>query len=508
MTAIDREPRITVWSHAICVLLLVTGVIGCDQRTGSDAGRSDTLTIHVADQDERALGPLGMLWFLVFLGLTEGQEGIEGSPRLLDRWEHSADFTDWTLHVREGLLWGDGEPVTAEDVVFSLELWTHENVMYEYPFFDSLEVTSSHTLRMTFPEPPPASPFTYNWLAMVPEHVLADNEVDELFSWPFWVRPVGNGPFRYVRHIADVMTELEPNPLYYGERPSIDRVVLRYGGNAVTELLSGNVDIASGIDPLQAGSLIDDPRFRLYHQQLPTDRAIAWNHDNPLFQDVAVRRALTLAIDRRGLLRTIHYPEEVPIFDVPIRWRHHEAGVVPEPLPYDPAEAERLLTQAGWNDTDGDGVRERGDREFRFALLATPETSAEAVFLEAAFRRVGVASEIRTLEGNMHRDRLRSRDFDAALYRYNYVEAFDDFRTSGYRNAEIERLRDDAWFTIDRERADEALFAMWEVFRQELPITYLYRQLRFIVAHRRVQGLENNRDLYSQVEHVSLGKPE
>jgi len=226
-----RPPgRASHYAILLLVALLIGPLAGCSGRAATPDGEPATLTIHVAGIDERAMGPLGMRWFLVFLPLVEAGEGIEGEPRLLESWERSDDFTEWTLHVREGLLWDDGEPVTAEDVKFSLELWTHPNIGYEYAFFDSLEILDSHTLRMTFPSPPPASLFTYNWLAIVPEHLLADNDVEELFSWPFWIEPVGNGPYRYVRHIPNVMTELGQNPRYYGERPAIERVLLRYGG--------------------------------------------------------------------------------------------------------------------------------------------------------------------------------------------------------------------------------------------------------------------------------------
>jgi peptide/nickel transport system substrate-binding protein len=466
------------------------------------------LTIHVADIDERAMGPLGMRWFLVFLPLVEGDEGVDGEPRLLESLEHNDDFTDWTLRVRPGLLWDDGEPVTADDIRFSLELWTNPNIGYEYAFYDSLEVIDSHTLRMTFPSPPPSSPFVYNWLAMVPEHRLADNAIDSLFSWPFWIEPVGNGPFRYVRHIPDVMTELEPNPRYYGEAPSIERVILRYGGNAITELLSGNADLADGLDPMQIGRLREDPRFRVYHRRDRAAKAIAWNHRMELFQDTRVRRALTLAIDRAGLHRAINYPADLAIFDVPILPRHEEAGVVPPPLPYDPVEADRLLTEAGWIDTDNDGVRERDGREFRFSLLLDENDSAQAVYLEAAFRNLGVAMEIRALDRSMFRASLRSGDFEAGLWDYNYVESFDEFRLEGYRNEEIQALRDLAWFTIDRERADAALAEMWEIFGEEVPITYLHPKVSFFAAHRRVLGIENDMDVLAQVEHFRLAEPQ
>jgi len=211
-------------------------------------------------------------------------------------------------------------------------------------------VVDIHTLRITFQEPVAATISDFSWLAMLPKHVLEGLDPEQMFSWPFWVQPIGNGPYRYVRHVPGVMTELAANPAYYGETPKIPTVTLRYGGNPLVELLSGNVDLASSITPLQAVQLAADPRFRVYHslRANPRDVAIVWNHRNPLFRDVEVRMALTMAIDRRELHRVIHFPDDLPIFDVPALKRHHLQGAVPDPLPFDPERAARLLASAGW----------------------------------------------------------------------------------------------------------------------------------------------------------------
>lgn len=460
----------------------------------------------MASQDERSLGPLGMLWFLTFLGLSNDldADGIH-EPRLLADWEYTPDYTEWTLHVRKGLRWGDGEPVTAEDVKFSLDLWSHTDIWYQTRYYDKLEVLDSHTLRMTFPEPVRSTVHVYSWLAILPEHLLGHHSIDDgLFSWPFWVEPVGNGPFRYVRHIPDVMTELEANPHYYGEPPRIQKVVLRYGGNALTELLAGNVDLATDITPAEAARLAMDSRFELHFSPRGREVTVAWNHRIPLFQDAAVRRALTMSIDRKELLGLIGYPEETPIFDVPVTDRHyhpdHRPGI-PEPLPFAPDRARQLLASAGWVDADGDGVREKDDREFRFDLVTTPKTSVQAVYLQHQLRDVGVAVQIQVMDLALHRDRLRRVDFDAAIELANYINGFDEFRLAGYRNPEVSRLFDLA-SSFDPEQADRHLVKLWEIMLEEVPITYLHPELEIIAADRRVRGMPTNPKRYRFVEHL------
>ena len=492
----------------VCICLIALANIRCGPDRRGDEIDSSTLTIHVADQDERVLGPYGANpWFLVFLGLAEGSEySYDAKPRLLERWEHTPDYTEWTLYLRQDVRWDDGVPVTAEDVKFSLELWTNPEILYEYRFFDEITVLDRHTLRITFEEPVSGTIFTFNWLAMLPKHQLdtLDVEADGIFTWPFWVQPVGNGPFRYVRHIPKTMTELEVNRNYYGDKPKIQRVVLRYGGNAVIELLSGNVDIVNGITPLQAVQLASDPRFRIYHSFRANRRdvAIAWNHRNPLFRDADVRRALTMSIDRRELHQVLDYPDDVPIFDVPALARHYAQGVLPDPLPFDPERAARLFTRAGWVDTDNDGIREKNGQEFRFTLSITADDEAQAIYLQDQFHRAGIRMDISTYDRGAFMQRNRALDFEAAIVQYNYIEGFGEFRLTGYENPEISRLRDAAWFTIDQTEVDEHLRKLWKLFGEEIPVTYLHPRLVFIAAHRRVKGLENNRDLFRIVEHL------
>ena len=490
---------------AACICFVALANVQCGRNGRGNETESPTLTIHVPDQDERVLGPMGARpWFLVFLGLAVDAEGTEDRPpRLLDRWEHTPDYTEWTVHLRDGVQWGDGVPVTAEDVKFSLELWTHPEVLYEYPFFEKITVLDSHALQITIKKPVASTIFTYNWLAMVQKHLLDTLDIERIYSWPFWMQPVGNGPFRYVRHVPKTMTELEANPDYYGEKSSIQTIVLQYGGNAITELLSGNVDIVSSITPLQAVGLAEDPRFRIYHRFHGSYAvAIAWNHRNPLFRDVDVRRALTMSIDRRELHLLMNYPDDIPIFDVPLLKRHLLQGMAPDPLPFAPERAARLFARAGWVDVDNDNILEKKGQEFRFTLSITAKESVQAVYIQDQLRRAGIRMEISTYDRSALREKTRGNDFDAVIWTYNYIEQFGEFSVSGYKNPEINRLRDAAWFTIDQNDVDKYMGELWQIFGAEIPITYLHPRLQYLAAHRRVKGMQNNRDLFSIVEHL------
>ena len=110
--------------------------------------------------------------------------------------------------------------------------------------------------------------------------------------------------------------------------------------------------------------------------------------------------------------------------------------------------------------------------------------------------------EISTYDRSALISRTRAEDFDAVISQINFIEGFGEFQLSGYKNPEISRLRDAAWFTIDRNEMDKHMRELWQLFGAEIPITYLHPQLVFLAAHRRVKGMENNRDLFSIVEHL------
>ena len=213
-------------------LLTVTSVIACAPRDHA-AGAASTLTVLMSGPggDEHVLGLPDdeSAKFLVFLPLTAESANGEIEPGLAQSWEHSLDYRVWTVRLRSDIRWHDGVPVTAHDVKFSLELLTNPGADELSPgSIESIAVLNDYTVWVRHRDV-----MQYQWEEIqYPKHLLERLDPKRFTDWEFWTRPVGNGPYRYVRHVPKTMMEFEANPDYYRGKPKIERVVLKFVGEA------------------------------------------------------------------------------------------------------------------------------------------------------------------------------------------------------------------------------------------------------------------------------------
>ncbi len=453
-----------------------------------------TVTLLCRDVNENSVFRDGRSYpYLVFLTLTTKDEEGRDQPCLLESWEHSEDFSEWTFHLRTDIRWQDDVPVTSRDVKFSLEMWTDPNILYEIRLFDEIIVLDDFTYQLRAQKG--FNALIYRWCGICPAHLLADLDINELFSWEFWKHPVGNGPYRYVRHVPDMMVELEINPDYYGKEPKIKKVILKFGENVLTELLSENVDAVSYVLPSEVMKIEKDPRFDIYFDFNVTNvYSIVWNHQNALFEKSTVRRAITHAVNRRELNHLLTHPDNTPIFDVLITPWQYAQGSVPEPVSYDPEQAKRLLDAEGWVDVNEKGIREKSGREFRFSLLVEPDSVPSAVFVQNQIQNVGIHMEIVVVEGSVLRSRHVQGKFDAFLVRFGTFGF--DWGFGGYDNPDLNRLIKAAYWSEDLDAYDRNTRKTWPIYQKDFPWLFLYPQVNYTVAHKRLRGLKTPSRIY------------
>ena len=476
----------------LCLCLIVLGSLHCGRGSDQSVAQESKITVLCPDDNEQSVFRDGKsTMFLMFLPMFFEDEEGRPQPGLVERWEHSEDYTEWTFHLRKDVKWNDGRPVTAQDVKFTLELITDPTIWYENRFFKEIKIIDTFTCKISSNKSFNALPYC-SWYGICPEHLLGGLDPAEFHDWEFWKQPVGNGPYRYVRHVADTMVELEINPDYYREKPKIERVVLKFGSNPITELMSGNVDAVNYLPPHEVMKMAKDPRFNVYHEFWFNNAVtIIWNRQNHLFQNPSVRRALTLAINRHELHRVLNLPDTTPVFDVAFSKGQFYRGELPEPLPYDPGQAKKLLDEAGWVEKTKGSTRENNGRKFHFSILVETQFSMEAVYIQDQLRKVGIRMEVITMETRFLVERGSSGDWEALLTRMFY------FNYSGkLYSPEFKRLIKMVTLSPTTDELDKAVRKLWPKFRAEIPFTFLYPEIKFNIVHKRIRGLKSPNRAY------------
>jgi peptide/nickel transport system substrate-binding protein len=363
---------------------------------------------------------------LVGDSLIDHDARLQVVPRLARSWEFSADGRRLTFHLRPGVHFHDGVPLTSADVVYTYErVMDPESLaiiwMDSFLPIERVEAPDAATVVVTYRAP--YVPAIHGWnVPILPRHLY---EKEDFATSRFNRAPVGTGPFRFGSWEPGRRIVLHANPDYWAGRPYLDTFVFQVIPSQETTLqalLAAEVDFAT-LTPVQweahAGSAAFARRFRSLSYVPLFYYYIAWRGDgsNPFFAEPAVRRALSLALDRHGYVNRV------------LRGNGRVASSLFHPVvggadpaapdePYDPRAAAALLDDAGWRVRPETGVRERGGIPFRFTLLVFSGGEDHLMFAQVAqesLRRIGVEMAIERLDWATLSGRLRSGEFQAAL---------------------------------------------------------------------------------------------
>jgi peptide/nickel transport system substrate-binding protein len=456
----------------------------------------------------------GIVARLVTDSLVQYDARLDLQPMLATSWEVSPDGRTVTFELRDGVRWHDGAPFTARDVVFSVEKSREpatEAKSFLTGFQDLVRVEALDDLTVRAEYSKSYADFMEAWtVPIIPEH-LAGRE-PELLRSEFARHPVGCGPFRFVRHEPGQEIVFAANDDYWGGKPAIEGVTLQVipdERTAYQALLRGDLHLVSVPPDIWAeaeASREADRLGRLLFYRL-TVWYIAWNQDgsHEALTDPRVRRAMLLALDREpfaekvlgGLGKaaaTTYHPDSV--------WA--DPGIVP--LPYDPQEASRLLDEAGWQDPDGDGIRERRGRPLELTLL-TPASRQEisgriAAWVQQSLAEIGVRMEIETLEFGAFLERRRSGQFDALMasltftpipdqYELYHTSATEDgFNFFSFSDPEVDRLLELGRQSFDRAEREAVYRELQRRLEELQPMSCLFHFASPVLHDPRLRGLQ------------------
>ena len=441
-------------------------------------------------------------------------------PALAERWDISPDKLTYTFYLRRNVRWHDGTPFTAKDVLAtfdkiqdptskaaSLRAYTQE--------LESYRSLDEYTVQFRLKKPYfLIMDGVFASVLIQPEHIIGPmNGVaySEAATNPINRAPIGTGPFRFVRWNNGQSITLSRNEDYWGKKPHLDRLIFRIvpEESVILELAERDeIDVVSRLRAHQWLKLTHSPLSSRFHRSLFYDanyRWIGWNLLRPQFRDSRVRRALTMLIDRPGIINALEFGLAKPTV-CHFYWASAACDRQLSPLPYDPVQAAALLDQSGWIDHDGDGIRDLDGKRFQFTFLV-PTVSVEAARIgtkmKEDFARAGIELVLQRVEWSAFTRRVTTHDFDACtmawvgsvrddpsqIWASSSVEGGSNFVS--FSSPEADRLMREARGELDDERRDAMYRIFGKILYDEQPYTWLYVRPRMALYSQRIRGIRN-----------------
>jgi peptide/nickel transport system substrate-binding protein len=452
---------------------------------------------------------------LIFEGLVRTDAAGNVVPDLARQWTVSQDGLTYTFDLRDHVYWQDGQPFTAADVAYTVGV-TQDPAYTAHPEMADLwrsittTVVSPLTIRFTLSEP--YAPFLDHMsFGILPAHILRGTSVADLGSHPFNLHPVGTGPFRVESLDAEQVT-LVPNLQYHGQRPYLDQLQFRFYSDYPTLFAAyerGEIQGAAGLSPDEVDRLAEDSRATLYSAETAACTVIFLNLNRLVFKDKAVRQALLLALDRQALVDQVVEGQAV-VANSPVISALWAQDPVLQRYGYDPTAARALLDQAGWRDSDGDGIRAKGNMKLTFSLVTNADPVRERLVQAIAgmWEKIGVPVETQVIEpGRLSEEFLRPRHFDAVLYGWS-VSYYDpdpyplwhstQAKAGGqnftsFSNPEADAILEQARRTTDQATRAAMYRRFQQIFADEVPALLLYQSVSQYVVDQAVRNVQVGR---------------
>lgn len=443
--------------------------------------------------------------------IERNNETLELDPLLAESWEISEDKMKYTFKIREGIKWQDGEPFTAEDVVFSYNMIMDPKVdtpqlRSYYQEIKDVKAIDDLTVEFTYARPYFLALEFCGGMPIVPKHIFENGDFN---TNPAGRSPVGTGPYKFVKWTTGREIVLEKNPDYWGEKPKLDKIVFKIITDntvAFQVLKRKELDVA-GLTPIQWERQTNTPAFTDSFDKLsyftPNYSYIGWNSKRPFFADKNVRTAMTHLVNRELILDKILYNLGAIVTN-PFYINSLEYDKSIKPLDYNPKKAEELLEKAGWVDHDGDGIRDKDGVKFVFEFLIPggSETGEKiATILKEEMDNMGIQMDIRKTEWAVFTTRLNERNFDAVTLAWSMGVESDPYQIwsstqaesgsnfIGFKNEEVDRLIEEARTEFDREKREELYRQFSQIIHEEQPYTFLFCRKSTVAVNKRFENV-------------------
>jgi peptide/nickel transport system substrate-binding protein len=510
---------------------------------------SNFIVVGIA-QDVESINPLfsfsvdeGSISELLYLGMVQhGWDSAKGEitsqPLIAKDWQWSSDTSSISIDLRNDVKWSDGKNLTAEDVVFSFDLFSDPAIDSKLfgsfgKFYTdstdhiiinkSFDITSPYKLTIKFR--PHSHPTLFNIdLPILPKHVYDKINRKQIASSEVNLKPVSNGPYVLSNWDKNQSIILSANPgsfLYHDSiiNKIIFKIVPEYNSR-LTQLKKGEIDISELIKPEDAPQLEKENNIVIVPVKGREYEYIGWNNIDPdvfnkdnkfvpnkFFGSVKVRRALSYAINKQEILEEYLYNygqlaagPVSPIFKKAV---NNDI----KPYEFNPEKAKELLKEDGWTDSDKNGVLEKNGTEFSFDLYipgGNPLRVYSATVIKNDLKNVGISVNIQTMELNTFLDNMFSKKFNAWIASWYIAIPLDlkmiwssdlannPLNVQSFTNKQTDKILDEIESSPRQEKVYQLYKEFQEIVHNEAPVTFLY-WIDDITAHnKRITNVDIN----------------
>jgi peptide/nickel transport system substrate-binding protein len=481
---------------------VVYSVVGTDVRILNPILQSDTVSGAITD---RLFEPL------------VHEDPKTGAPYgvLAEKWDVSPDSLVYTFHLRDGVRFHDGQPLTAEDAKFTLDVLKTDKVKTtrtsNVEHVKDTEVVDPRTLKVTLTEP--YCPFLDDLTALgiLPKHLLGNSA--NLNEDPFNLKPIGSGPFKFVEWVKDDHITLTANDDYWGGKPGIERFILKPlkdRAAQMAQLKTGEVDLA-GLEPAEIAEAQAQPNLQILRYYAAGVTYLAYNNRLPGLNEAPVRQALNYAVDRPSLIKEVLLGEARPMAsDIPPdSWAYNPD--TPD-YAFNPDKAKQMLDAAGWTVGAG-GIRQKNGTPLKVTMTTNSGAKireAVVTIAQQQFKDIGVDSEIQLQDFASMINRINKLDFDIFVSGFvfgadpdNYglwhssrmpdpATGKEGFNRAGFSTPELDAALQAAR-TVPGcgQAARKELYAKIQTMvAQGAPWNFLWQERTPVAANKKLQGLD------------------
>lgn len=518
---------VTMKKLLIAVLAFLPILTACKTVTETGERSGDTLVLQLS-ANPVTLNPVSSMDLygvrvdeFIFDYFVESDSHLNPVPCLAESWKWSTATVNGqkkyilTFRVRDDVYWQDGVKFTAQDMKFTYDKImdpaskAFNKVASFEGLVESVEAPDDTTLVVTYNRP--FAPAVISWeIFPLPKHIYEQYKTPEEFhASPYNRLPIGTGPYRIVKWDTARTIVLERVTNYWRALPHFRKVVYKIVSDdnvALAAFKRGDFDLFA-MTPEQFENEKDEPymtNYTLYRYLGAGFSQIAWNcASNSVFADKRVRQAMTCALDRYGISSNVTHNLSL-VISGPFLYGTWAYNMNVKPLPFDLDKAKALLAEAGWKDTDGDGILDKDGRKLEFEVILGdfPIGKAIVVNLKENLARIGGVLNIHILEWSALSQRMNEHNFDGVLFAWSLgddPDPFDMWHSSqianginycNYSNATLDKLLEEGRSELDRNKRAAIYHRVHEIVAEDQPYTFLFSTYQSVVGVNELRGVK------------------